>query len=115
MTYDELVAHCLSLPGVTQDFPFGDDTAVHRVGGKIFALAAVGGARVNLKCEPEYALHLREAYTGVVPGWHMNKRHWNTVALDGDVPDEVLRDLIDDSYELVRASLPRLQRAALGD
>ncbi|MDQ1702796.1 MAG: hypothetical protein QOF57_2048 [Frankiaceae bacterium] len=113
VTREELRTLCLSLPAATEDFPFGEDTAVFRVGGKLFALLPVGGGSVNLKCDPERATDLRKRYDAVAPGWHQNKRHWNTVTLGGDVPDEVLEELVEHSYELVFASLPRRDRDAI--
>jgi predicted DNA-binding protein (MmcQ/YjbR family) len=113
VTRDELRALCLSLPDAAEDFPFGEDTAVFRVGGKLFALLPVSGATVNLKCDPERAIDLRKRYAAVAPGWHQNKRHWNTVTLDGDVPDAALEELVEHSYELVLASLPRKTREAI--
>jgi predicted DNA-binding protein (MmcQ/YjbR family) len=107
---------CLDLPGATSDQPFGPETTVFRVGGKIFALCRLDAEapRMNLKCDPDLAPSLREAYTSVVPGYHMNKRHWNTVELDGDVPDAHLHAMIEDSYDLVVASLSRAIQRSLG-
>jgi predicted DNA-binding protein (MmcQ/YjbR family) len=106
----------LALPGTTEDLPFGPGTLVFRVGGKIFALLALDAPEptANLKCDPERAVELREQYAGVRPGYHMNKRHWNTVALRADVPGDVLRDLVGHAYALVRAGLPRAAREAIG-
>ena len=115
MHLDTFRDHALSLPAATEDMPFGPDTLVFRVGGKMFALLALGGEpTVNLKCDPERAVGLREAYAGVRPGFHMSKRHWNTVELQGDVPADVLREMADHAYALVRAGLTRAARAALG-
>ena len=87
MNIENLRDYCLSLPFSEEKFPFDDETLVFCVGGKIFALVDLGNAtRVNLKCEPEQAIMLREAYEGIIPGWHMNKKHWNTVFFDTDVP-----------------------------
>ena len=115
MHLDALRDHCLARPGATEDLPFGPDTLVFKVGGKMFALAGLERMppSVNLKCDPERAVELREAYADVAPGWHMNKTHWNTVGLRGDVPDEVVRELVDHSYALVVASLPARVRAGL--
>jgi predicted DNA-binding protein (MmcQ/YjbR family) len=113
MTRDELRTLCLSLPEATEDFPFGEDTAVLRVGAKIFAILPVNGASINLKAEPEQAIDQRKRYQGIAPGWHQNKRHWNTVTLGSDVPDEVLTALVEDSYDLVFASLPKRERDAI--
>lgn len=97
-------------------YPFGPDTRVFKVGGKMFAACPRGTNpnRVNLKTDPATALHLRRQYSGVHPGYHMNKRHWNTVLLDGSVPSDVIKQMLDDSYRLVVASLPAAQRRDLG-
>jgi len=110
MTRDELRTLCLSLPEATEDFPFGE---VLRVGAKIFAILPVSGVSINLKAEPEHAIGQRRRFTGIEPGWHQNKRHWNTVTLDSDVPDELLAALLEDSYDLVFARLPRRERDAI--
>ncbi len=116
MTPDELRDHCLSFTGAEETFPFGPETSVFKVGGKMFALSQLGAdsLRVSLKCEPSLAEGLREAHAAVIPGYHLNKRHWNTVTLDGSLPDGMVRDMIEDSYDLVVASLTRSQRARLG-
>lgn len=108
--------YALSLPSATEDQPFGPDALVFKVGGKMFARLSLGDteARVTLKCDPERALELREQYDGVAPGYHMSKRHWNTVTLQSDVPGEAVRDLTDHSYALVRAGLTRAMRETLG-
>jgi len=107
--------YCLSLPGVTEGFPFGETTLVFKVGGKIFALAdAELFASVNLKCDPELAIELRERYPAVLPGYHMNKKHWNTVQNDGSIPAKLLLEWAKHSYDLVLASLPGKVRQALG-
>lgn len=114
MTIDELQAHCASKPGVSWDTPFGPDVLVFRVAGKIFALAPLDVFEtINLKCDPERAIDLRERYEGIVPGYHMNKQHWNTVDVTGSVPRKLLVELIDHSYELVRASLSKKLREGL--
>lgn len=106
-----MMAACARQPGATEEYPFGDGAAVFKVAGKMFALVHLAGeASVNLKCDPDWAEELRAIYPGVAPGYHMNKRHWNTVALDGSVPDGEIRDLLDHSYELVVASLPKRAR-----
>jgi predicted DNA-binding protein (MmcQ/YjbR family) len=95
--------YCLSKDEVTEGFPFGEDTLVFKVKGKIFALANLGGdLSVNLKCDPAYALELREKYPSVTPGYHMNKKHWNTVIIDGSIPDKEVLLWIDHSYNLVK-------------
>jgi predicted DNA-binding protein (MmcQ/YjbR family) len=115
MTVDEILAICLDLPAAEETYPFGDDVAVIKVGGKMFALVPLsdGPRSVNLKCDPQRAIELREAYAAIRPGYHQNKRHWNTVDLDGSLEDDVVRGLIEDSYDLVVAGLPRSVRADL--
>lgn len=114
MTLEQLRAHCIKKPGFSEDFPFGPETLVFRVAGKIFALMdADAFESVNLKCDPERAVELRERYEGIIPGYHMNKQHWNTVTAKGDVPGKLLLELADHSYDLVRASLPKKVRDAL--
>ncbi|MCB9182682.1 MAG: MmcQ/YjbR family DNA-binding protein [Flavobacteriales bacterium] len=115
MTIDALQAYCATKPGVSWDTPFGPEALVFRVAGKIFAIAPLDlFVTINLKCEPERAIELRERYEGIIPGWHMNKRHWNTVDVTGSVPHKLLLELIDHSYALVRASLPKKVRDQLG-
>ncbi|TXI78121.1 MAG: MmcQ/YjbR family DNA-binding protein [Flavobacteriales bacterium] len=115
MTLEQFRAHCIKKPGFSEDFPFGPETLVFRVAGKIFALMDVDLFQsVNLKCDPERTIELRERYAGIVPGYHMNKKHWNTVAADGSVPDRLLLELAEHSYELVKASLPKKVREILG-
>ena len=113
MTREEFRDYCLSKRGVTEEFPFDMPVAVFKVMGRMFALADVEFTRVNLKCEPQRAMELREAYAGVTPGYHMNKRHWNSVAVDGSIEDRLLRAWIDDSYGLVVGKLTRAQRERL--
>jgi predicted DNA-binding protein (MmcQ/YjbR family) len=108
--------HCLSFPGAEETFPFGPDTSVFKVAGKIFALSQLGAdsLRVSLKCEPELAEALRGAHAAVLPGYHLNKRHWNTVIIDGSLADDAIRDMIEDSYDLVVSSLSRARQGELG-
>ncbi|MBL7946515.1 MAG: MmcQ/YjbR family DNA-binding protein [Flavobacteriales bacterium] len=114
MTLEDFRAHCLKKPGFSEDFPFGPEVLVFRVGGKIFALLDVDAFEsVNLKCDPERAVELRERYEGIKPGYHMNKQHWNTVDAQGGVPGKLLLELADHSYELVKASLPKKVRESL--
>jgi predicted DNA-binding protein (MmcQ/YjbR family) len=115
MDRDDVLALCLALPGAEEDYPFGDEVAVMKVGHRMFALVSLGDGPgvVNLKCDPAHALELREAYAGIRPGYHQDKRHWNSVDLDGSVEDEVLRGLVGDSYDLVVARLPRAVRDQL--
>ncbi|MFN7314026.1 MAG: MmcQ/YjbR family DNA-binding protein [Bacteroidota bacterium] len=105
---------CLSLKGVEETFPFGEDVLVYKVLGKIFALTSFSGHdSCNLKCNPDYAIELRSEYSAVQPGYHMNKQHWNTITYNLDLPDALLRDLIKHSYDLVVASLPKKQQQLL--
>jgi predicted DNA-binding protein (MmcQ/YjbR family) len=115
MDLDHLRRNCLSKPGAVAGHPFGPAVLVIKVGGKIFAIIAeeADPLEVSLKCEPEIALVLRDAYDAVRPGYHLNKRHWNTVTLDGSVPGEQILEWIDDSYDLVVAALPAKVRAEL--
>ncbi len=115
MNTADLRAAVMALPAATEDFPFGPDTAVYRVGGKMFALISLdeASARINLKCDPEQAINLREMWKAVTPGYHMNKRHWNTVEPGVDLPDEAITELIAHSYALVLASLSRKERTLL--
>jgi predicted DNA-binding protein (MmcQ/YjbR family) len=112
----ELRDYCLSLPGAEETFPFGPVTSVFKVAEKMFALSQLGAdsLRVSLKCEPELAESLRGAHAAVLPGYHLNKRHWNTVIIDGSLPDVAIRDMIEDSYDLVVSKLPSARRHALG-
>ncbi len=106
--------YCLKKPGVTEEFPFDINTLVFKVMGKVFALTNVDKfISVNLKCEPQRAVELRETNAGIIPGWHMNKKHWNTVITDGTVSDSMLIDLIDHSYGLVVAGLPKKSQELL--
>ena len=106
--------YCLSKPDATEGTPFGPDVLVFKVGGKIFALASLDDvpARGNLKCDPDLALELRDRYEQVTAGYHMNKKHWNTVEIESGIPDVELRKMIDHSYELVVNSLPKSKRTA---
>src|SRR5436190_22901663 len=109
-----LRGHCLSFPGAEETFPFGPETSVFKVAGKMFALSRLGAdsLRVSLKCEPELAAALRGAHEAVLPGYHLNKRHWNTVLLDGSLSEQMVKDMIEDSYDLVVAKLPAARRHA---
>ncbi|MBT2488960.1 MmcQ/YjbR family DNA-binding protein [Streptomyces sp. ISL-96] len=115
MTPQELRAFCLEFNAATEEFPFGPEMSVFKVLGKLFALSALdaGPLKVNLKCEPEIAVQLRDDHDAIAPGWHMNKRHWNTVTVDGRLPDRMVRELIEDSYDLVVAGLPKAERLRL--
>ena len=109
MDFAEFREYCLSKPNTTEGTPFGPTVLVFKVDGKMFALAALDEVppTVNLKCDPELALDLRDRYEQVRPGYHMNKKHWNTVEIEGGIPDPELRKMIDHSYELVIKGLPK--------
>jgi predicted DNA-binding protein (MmcQ/YjbR family) len=111
-----LRACCLAHGGAIEDFPFGLRPSVFKVAGKMFALSALDRRplEISVKCEPEVAVDLRRGYAAIRPGYHLNKRHWNTITLDGSVPDELVRDLIEDSYDLIVSALPRRVREQLG-
>lgn len=114
--FDALRGQILAKPGALEDFPFGPEVAVFKVGGRMFALVAPDAAPpvLSLKCDPDDALALRATYPDAVrPGYHLNKRHWNSVTLDGTVPQDVIADMIAQSYTLVFDSLPRAARLAL--
>ncbi len=116
MQADNFREYCLAKPGATEEMPFGPDNIVFKVGGKMFALLPLDEIppSVNLKCDPDRALELRDRFEEVQPGYHMNKRHWNTVQISGAIPESELRAMIDHSYELVVASLPKAARERLG-
>jgi predicted DNA-binding protein (MmcQ/YjbR family) len=112
MNIESLRQYCLAKKGAEEGLPFGPDTLVFKAGGKIFLLAALDAVplRVNAKCEPDNAVLLREQYSCVLPGYHMNKQHWNTIIVDGSVPDKLLQQWIDDSYDLIVESLPKKRK-----
>ena len=116
MNFESLRQYLLGKPGASEEFPFGPSAMVFKVRGKMFALIAVQETpmRLNLKCDPELALHLRAMYEAVKPGYHMNKKHWNTVTIDGTLPDEEIITMINDSYDLVVKGLPQGDRKSLG-
>ncbi|MQY11141.1 putative protein YjbR [Streptomyces sp. RB5] len=117
MTPDELRTACLDFNGAVEEQPFpgASEVSAFKVGGKIFALSSLPAEplTVSLKCDPELAVRLRADHPGIVGGYHLNKRHWNTVSLDGSVPGRLVREMIEDSYDLVVASLPRAERLKL--
>lgn len=115
MDIETLQQYCLAKPGVTEGFPFGDNVLVFKVKGKIFLLVSLDTTplQFNAKCDPDHAIELRETYADVQPGYHMNKRHWNTVLVNGSIPASVIRSMIDTSYRLVVQSLPKKDRAGL--
>jgi predicted DNA-binding protein (MmcQ/YjbR family) len=112
----ELRDHCLAFPGSAETFPFGPETSVFKVAGKMFGLSRLAQRplQISLKCEPLLAEQLREAHPAVLPGYHLNKRHWNTLIIDGSLPDRMIKDMVEDSYDLVVSALPRSRRRALG-
>jgi predicted DNA-binding protein (MmcQ/YjbR family) len=112
---DDVLEYCGSRPGAVEDYPFGDDVAVFKVGGRVFAICGLTGrpGSVSLKCDPTLSEALRDRYPAVRPGYHLNKRLWNTIELDGSVPDEELAELVDHSWDLVVDRLPRRDRDAL--
>lgn len=108
MDIEEYRRWCIQKTGVTEEFPFDNKTLVFKVYGKMFSLLDVEDFEsVNLKCDPEIAIQLREEYSGVKPGYHMSKKHWNTVSCDGSIPDKLILKWTDDSYQLVFDSLPK--------
>jgi len=114
MNIEEYRNYCLTFSGVTEEFPFDEQTLTFKVGGKIFALTNVDlFASINLKCDPQLAIKLREEYKSVLPGYHMNKKHWNTILIDGSIPDSKIRELILFSYNLVIKNLPKKIRMTL--
>ena len=112
----DLRALCLSFSGAEETYPFSPEASVFKVAGKIFAIAHLSAEppRISLKCEPELAVALRADHAAITPGYHLNKRHWNTVADDGSLPDGLLRDMVEDSYDLVVSALPKRVREDLG-
>ncbi len=117
MYLETLRTFCLQKAATTESTPFGDDTLVFKVAEKMYALASFNPERnsVNLKCDPEYALELREKHPEITPGWHMNKKHWNTVQLGGGLPDSLIFALVNHSYDLVVQSLPKSVQKSLTD
>lgn len=115
MDIESLHDYCINKKGVEDSFPFGPETLVFKVMGKVFLLSGITSQplQFNVKCAPEKALELRENYDCVRPGFHMNKKHWNTIVCDGSVSDQLIRSWIDDSYELIVASLPKSSKTAL--
>jgi predicted DNA-binding protein (MmcQ/YjbR family) len=107
MDFETLRKYLLDKPGASEDFPFGPSAMVFKVRSKMFALVALEETplRINLKCDPELARHLRAAYDAVQPGYHMNKKHWNTITIDGSIPDEEIITMINDSYGLVTKAM----------
>lgn len=114
MNIEKIREYCLLKKGVTENFPFDDVTLVFKVADKIFALTNLDGdLSVNLKCDPYRAIELRERHSAVLPGYHMNKKHWNTINIDGAVPDKLIFQWIDDSYDLVVSKLSKARKKEL--
>jgi len=115
MNLERIRMHCLAFPGVTEECPFGPEVPVYKVLGKMFALLSPDEvpASMNLKCDPERALDLRDQYESILPGYHMSKKHWNTLLLDESLPSPLIKELIDHSYELVVGGLTKKDREKL--
>ncbi|MFC9255318.1 MmcQ/YjbR family DNA-binding protein [Amycolatopsis thailandensis] len=115
MTPAALRKLCLGFPGAREEFPFDEHSSVFKVAGKMFALSPLKAKplRINLKCEPDVAVRLRAEHPEIIPGYHMNKQHWNTVRLDGSLSGDFVRELIEDSYDLVVAGLPKREQEKL--
>jgi predicted DNA-binding protein (MmcQ/YjbR family) len=115
VTRKQLRDFCLSFPGSVEEFPFGAETHVYKARAKIFAISAMASPlKVSVKCDPDLAADLRNSYRDIVAGYHLNKRHWNTVVFDGTLADQMIADMIEDSYDLVVSRLSRARRRALG-
>jgi predicted DNA-binding protein (MmcQ/YjbR family) len=116
MNIEQFRDFCIALPGVTEEFPFGEETLVYKVMGKMFALTNLDSFEsINLKCDPEIAVELRERYEGVTPGYHMNKKHWNTVDVHAGISNKLIYEWIKDSYNLVVNSLPKKTKEQLNN
>lgn len=114
MNIEEYRDYCLGKKSVTESFPFDETTLVFKVAGKMFSLTSIDSFEfINLKCDPERSTELRERFNGIKPGYHMNKKHWNSISTQQDVPDQLILELIDHSYELVFNSLPKNVRNGL--
>jgi predicted DNA-binding protein (MmcQ/YjbR family) len=115
MELETIRSYLLSKQGAFEDFPFGPEVIVYKVMEKMFTLVFWGGLslRINLKCDPDLAMHFRAMYKAVNPGYHMNKKHWNTITLDGSIPDDEILSMIDDSYNLVVKGLKKADREKL--
>ena len=114
MNIEEFRDYCITKKGVTESFPFDESTLVFKVMGKMFALAGVDNFDfINLKCDPELAIELRETYNAIKPGYHMSKKHWNSIYVNQDVSDKLIYQFVDDSYNLIVKSLPKKTQAEL--
>jgi len=116
MDLEKLRQYLMTKKGATEELPFGPDALVYKVLGKMFALVAWESSplRLNLKCNPEHALALRTIYPSIIPGYHMNKDHWNTIIIDGSLSEDFIKEMIDDSYRLVVSSLSKTNQLRLG-
>jgi predicted DNA-binding protein (MmcQ/YjbR family) len=111
MNIEEYREFCITKKAVTESFPFDQTTLVFKVAGKMFAITSLNlPFRISLKCDPDRAIELREQYTCIAPGYHLNKKLWNTITIDGTLTDDFLKELIDHSYELIVESLPKSKR-----
>lgn len=110
MNLEEIREYCLAKPQVTESFPFDDTALVFKVFDKMFALLSLPDNRCNLKCDPEKSIDLREEYEDIIPGWHMNKKHWNTLNLDGNLSSKLIKELVDHSFDLVVSKLPKAKQ-----
>jgi predicted DNA-binding protein (MmcQ/YjbR family) len=117
MNLHELKTYCLSKKGTQETFPFDTETLVFKVGSKMFALTNINEKpmTLNLKCDPDFADDLRKEYPSITPGYHMNKRHWNTILIDGTLPDDLIKHLIDLSYNLVFKNLTKKEKDQLNE
>ncbi|MEN8115858.1 MAG: MmcQ/YjbR family DNA-binding protein [Bacteroidota bacterium] len=115
MNIEEVRDYCLAKKGVTEGFPFDETTLVFKVMNKMFCLLSLDSISVNLKNDPEKNIELRAHYPAIIPGYHMNKEHWNTISLDGTVPSDLIRELIDESYRLIVESLPKKKKEELNN
>ena len=116
MNIEELRDYCLSLKGVSEDFPFDETTLVFKVAGKMFCLTNLeGDLSINLKNDPEKNIELREEYPAIIPGYHMSKKHWNTVEIDGSLSDDFIKNLIDESYDMIVDKLKKDEKQKLKD
>jgi predicted DNA-binding protein (MmcQ/YjbR family) len=114
MNLEAFRAQCLKKKGVTEEFPFGETVLVYKVMGKMFALTSLESFEsINIKADPEKAVELRERYDAVQPGYHMSKKHWNTVLIDGSIPDKLILQWLEESYQLVVSGLTKKQKSAL--
>lgn len=114
MELNDVLAFCTQLPFVKEKMPFGDGALLFTIGDKMFILIDLDGfSKINLKCDPEYAIELREMYEHVIPGYHMNKKHWNSILFPNNIPDKLIYQWIKDSYDIVYKSLPAKVRAEM--